>query len=441
MADRIAIIGAGMAGCEAALFLAERGIDVELYEMKPGHYSPAHKSPDFCELVCSNSLKASRLSSAAGLMKHEMRMLGSHLLPVADTCAVPAGGALAVDRKLFSGGVTELILREPHIKVIREKVTDIDESRITVIAAGPLLDSELAETLGKLTDGFLSFYDAAAPIVTRDSVDMEKLHAANRYGKGGEDYLNSFMNKEQYERFIDELVHARRAELHEHDKDQKVYEGCMPIEKLAERGLDAARFGPMKPVGLRDPDTGHRPWAAVQLRKENEEGTMFNIVGFQTNLAFPEQRRVFGLLPGLENAEFVRYGVMHRNSFIDSPKVLSRDQSLVGHPNIYVAGQLTGFEGYMESALSGLIAARSIYARLMGREFEYPPVYTMTGAMLRYIHSENKDFQPMGANMGLLPDIGKKIRDKQERYEAYAQRAVKYMEEYIEKEDSHENSN
>ena len=431
MTDKIAIIGAGMAGCEAALFLAERGVDVELYEMKPGHYSPAHKSPDFCELVCSNSLKASRLSSAAGLMKHEMRMLGSHLLPVADTCAVPAGGALAVDRKIFSERVTELILENPHITVTRERVTDIDPDRITIIAAGPLLDSELAAKLGELTEGFLSFYDAAAPIVTRDSIDMTRVFAANRYGKGGDDYLNSFMNKEQYEHFIDELVHARRAELHEHDKDQKVYEGCMPIEKLAERGLDAARFGPMKPVGLIDPTTGHRPWAAVQLRKENEEGTMFNIVGFQTNLAFPEQKRVFGMLPGLENAEFVRYGVMHRNSFIDSPKVLGYDQSLKDHPNTYVAGQLTGFEGYMESALSGLIAARSIYARLSGKKFEYPSLYTMTGAMLRYIHSENKDFQPMGANMGLLPDIGKKIRDKQERYSAYAERAVRYMEEYL----------
>ena len=431
MTDKIAIIGAGMAGCEAALFLAERGVDVELYEMKPGHYSPAHKSPDFCELVCSNSLKASRLSSAAGLMKHEMRMLGSHLLPVADTCAVPAGGALAVDRKIFSERVTELILENPHITVTRERVTDIDPDRITIIAAGPLLDSELAAKLGELTEGFLSFYDAAAPIVTRDSIDMTRVFAANRYGKGGDDYLNSFMNKEQYEHFIDELVHARRAELHEHDKDQKVYEGCMPIEKLAERGLDAARFGPMKPVGLIDPTTGHRPWAAVQLRKENEEGTMFNIVGFQTNLAFPEQKRVFGMLPGLENAEFVRYGVMHRNSFIDSPKVLGYDQSLKDHPNTYVAGQLTGFEGYMESALSGLIAARSIYARLSVKKFEYPSLYTMTGAMLRYIHLENKDFQPMGANMGLLPDIGKKIRDKQERYSAYAERAVRYMEEYL----------
>ena len=431
MTDKIAIIGAGMAGCEAALFLAERGVDVELYEMKPGHYSPAHKSPDFCELVCSNSLKASRLSSAAGLMKHEMRMLGSHLLPVADTCAVPAGGALAVDRKIFSERVTELILENPHITVTRERVTDIDPDRITIIAAGPLLDSELAAKLGELTEGFLSFYDAAAPIVTRDSIDMTRVFAANRYGKGGDDYLNSFMNKEQYEHFIDELVHARRAELHEHDKDQKVYEGCMPIEKLAERGLDAARFGPMKPVGLIDPTTGHRPWAAVQLRKENEEGTMFNIVGFQTNLAFPEQKRVFGMLPGLENAEFVRYGVMHRNSFIDSPKVLGYDHSLKDHPNTYVAGQLTGFEGYMESALSGLIAARSIYARLSVKKFEYPSLYTMTGAMLRYIHSENKDFQPMGANMGLLPDIGKKIRDKQERYSAYAERAVRYMEEYL----------
>lgn len=422
--NKFTVIGAGLAGCEAAWQIAESGFDVTLIEMKPQKFTPAHKSEYFAELVCSNSLKASRIESAAGLLKEEMARLGSLTVPIARACAVPAGGALAVDRNIFAKTVTEKIHCHPHIKIehrVADKICPSDDE-ILIIATGPLTDGALAGEIEKLCPGMLSFYDAAAPIVTADSVDMDKAFGASRYDRGGEsDYLNCPFNKEQYEHFIDELIHAEGAVVHDFD----VYEGCMPIEKLAKRGLDAPRFGPMKPVGLVDPATGHRPWACVQLRRENEAGTMFNLVGFQTNLKFGEQKRVFSMIPGLEHAQFVRYGVMHRNSFLDSPRVLNGDFSLRSHPRIFFAGQITGVEGYMESAASGLMAGINAVKRAAGEDTVILSKYTMIGALSRYISDESvKDFQPMGANFGILPPIEPKIRDKKERYKALAERAL-----------------
>ena len=422
--NKFTVIGAGLAGCEAAWQIAQSGYDVTLVEMKPVKFSPAHKSEYFAELVCSNSLKASRIESAAGLLKEEMARLGSLTVPVARECAVPAGGALAVDRNLFSQKVTEKIKSHPKIHIeyrVADEINPADDE-IVIIATGPLTDGALSGEIERLCPGMLSFYDAAAPIVTADSVDMSKAFGASRYDRGGEsDYINCPFNKEQYERFIDELVHAEGAVVHDFD----VYEGCMPIEKLAKRGPDAPRFGPMKPVGLVDPATGHRPWACVQLRRENEKGTMFNLVGFQTNLKFGEQKRVFGMIPGLENAEFVRYGVMHRNSFIDSPRVLDGDFSLRAYKNIFFAGQITGVEGYMESAASGIMAGINAVRRAEGREALILSEYTMIGALSHYISDGSvKDFQPMGANFGILPPIEPKIRDKKERYQALAERAL-----------------
>lgn len=427
----VVVVGAGLAGCEAANYLAGKGIKVTLYEQKPVKYSPAHKSMDFAELVCSNSFKAARIESAAGLLKEEMRHMESLCLRVADKCSVPAGGALAVDRYLFSSGVTAALKTNPNISIVYSEYTDIDTSVPTIIATGPLTEGRLADNLSSLCGGgMLSFFDAAAPIVTADSIDMTKASCASRYGKGGDDYLNCFFNKDSYNEFIEALVNAETAPMHLAEEDQRVYEGCMPIEKLAKRGNDAPRFGPMKPVGLTDPATGHRPWAAVQLRRENAEGTMFNIVGFQTNLKFPEQRRVFSMIPGLENAEFVRYGVMHRNTFLNSSEVLDISLSLKNSHNTYIAGQLSGFEGYMESACCGLLAAVSLYARLKGRT-AVPPEESMCGSLLRYITAENRDFQPMGANMGVLPPLDTEIRDKAQRYAAYSRRSLEKMEDFV----------
>lgn len=425
------VIGAGLAGTEAAWKIAEKGYKVTLYEQKPIKKSPAHKTDGFAELVCSNSLKASRLDSAAGLLKYEMEMLGSLTVGCAKQCAVAAGGALAVDRDEFSRLVTEKIKSHPNITVEYEVVDDIDtdEDCITIVATGPLTDGKMSQSIKALCGNYLSFYDAAAPIVTAQSINTDIAFGASRYGRGGEnDYLNCPFNKEQYENFINELVSAEGAVLHDFD----VYEGCMPIEKLAKRGLDAPRFGPMKPVGLTDPRTGHRPWAAVQLRRENASGTMYNIVGFQTNLKFPEQRRVFSMIPGLENAEFVRYGVMHRNSFLNSPKVLNSDFSLKTHKNIFFAGQITGVEGYMESAASGIIAGINAVRLYENKPSVKLPEVTMTGALSAYISDETvKDFQPMGANFGVLPPIEPKIRDKKERYAALSSRAVEALERVI----------
>lgn len=429
------VIGAGLAGTEAAWQIAVAGEKVTLYEQKPLKKSPAHKSDNFAELVCSNSLKAARIDSAAGLLKEEMARLGSLTVPLARECAVAAGGALAVDRNIFSSRVTEKIKSHPNITVKNAEVTDIplSEDEITIVATGPLTEGAMSGNIKNLCGDYLSFYDAAAPIVTADSIDMNIVFGASRYGRGGEsDYLNCPFNKEQYENFIHELVNAQGAVLHDFD----VYEGCMPIEKLAKRGKDAPRFGPMKPVGLTDPKTGRRPWAAVQLRRENSQGTMFNLVGFQTNLKFGEQKRVFSMIPGLENAEFVRYGVMHRNSFLDSPRLLSPAFQLRKQPNVFFAGQITGVEGYMESAASGIIAGKNAVRLARGKKFLSLPAVTMTGALSAYISDETvKNFQPMGANFGILPPIEPKIKDKKQRYAAFSERALSALERIIKDED------
>lgn len=421
------VIGAGLAGTEAAWQIAGAGYQVELYEMKGIRRSPAHKTDLFAELVCSNSLKASRIESAAGLLKEEMFMLGSLTVPVARGCAVPAGGALAVDRDIFSQQITDKIKSHKNITVINQVVDtlDTDDDTITIVATGPLTDGVLAENIKALVGEYLSFYDAAAPIVTAESVDMSKAFGASRYDRGGEDdYINCPFNKAEYENFINELVNAEGTVVHDFD----VYEGCMPIEKLAKRGLDAPRFGPMKPVGLIDPNTNHRPWACVQLRRENAKGTMFNLVGFQTNLKFGEQKRVFSMIPGLENAEFVRYGVMHRNSFLNSPKLLNSDFSLRSKKNIFFAGQITGVEGYMESAGSGILAGINAVRLAENKTPFVPEQDTMLGALCEYISDESvTNFQPMGANFGVLPPIEPKIRDKKERYKALADRAIRSL--------------
>ena len=429
------IIGAGLAGCEAALWLADAGVQVDLYEQKPGKFSPAHKSAGFAELICSNSLKAERPDSASGLLKLEMRTMGSHLLPAVETARVAAGGALAVDRDVFSAAVTDQVERHPNITIHREEVTSLEESAPVLVASGPLTEGALADAIAALTGNHrLSFYDAVAPIVTAESLDYDKVFAASRYGRGEADYLNCPFNKEEYEAFHGALIAAERAPLHDFDGDLTVYEGCMPIEVMAARGADTIRFGPLRPVGLRDPRTGHRPWANVQLRAENTDRTLYNLVGFQTNLKWGEQKRVFSMIPGLEHAEFIRYGVMHRNTFLESPRVLTAQQYLKEHPNVFFAGQITGFEGYMESAASGLLAARQILARLQGRPLPPPPPETMCGALLQYITTPNKDFQPMGANMGILPRTPEinAIRDKRERYAALSETAQQAMRAWVE---------
>lgn len=422
MKNKVTVVGAGLAGCEAAWSLANAGISVKLCEMKPQKFSPAHSSAGFAELVCSNSLKAARIESASGLLKAEMRLLGSLLLCCADCCAVPAGGALAVDRGEFSRLVTEKIGSHTLIEIVREEVETVPGGDV-IIATGPLTSETLANDIRRLCGGedFLHFFDAAAPIITVDSIDKSRAFTASRYGRGGEDYWNCPFNKEEYDAFYDALIAAESARIHDFDR---VYEGCMPVEVLAKRGRDSMRFGPLKPVGLRDPKTGRRPWAVAQLRLENVEGTLLNLVGFQTNLRFPEQERVFRMIPGLENAEFARFGVMHRNTFLQSPHLLNADFSLRAEPRIFFAGQITGVEGYMESAAGGIIAAIQMARRLNGKPPLDLPEETMTGSLVRYITAENSDFQPMGANMGILPALPVKIRDKQERYRALAERAL-----------------
>lgn len=427
------VVGAGLAGVEAAWQIAESGENVTLVEQKPAKKSPAHKSNNFAELVCSNSLKAKRHDSASGLLKEEMELLGSITVPVAKQFAVEAGGALAVDRDLFSKAVTEKIKAHPNINIEHREEDGIclDNDTITVIATGPLTDGKMSTAIKNLAGDYLSFYDAAAPIITAESINRDIVFGASRYGRGGDDdYLNCPFNKEHYENFINELVNAESAYVHDFD----VYEGCMPIEKLAKRGVDAPRFGPMKPVGLIDPATGHRPWACVQLRRENTQGTLFNLVGFQTNLKFSEQKRVFGMIPGLENAEIVRFGVMHRNSFINSPKILNADFSLRAHPNVFFAGQITGTEGYMESAAGGIMAGINAVRRSRGDSTLVLPQTTMIGALSRYISDEGvKNFQPMGANFGIMPPLENKIKDKKERYTALADRATEALKKEIEK--------
>ncbi len=426
---QITVIGAGLAGCEAAYAVANAGLPVTLIEMKPGKYTPAHTSPAFAELICSNSLKARRVESAAGLLKAEMKHLGSLCVPIAEECAVPAGGALAVNRDAFSAAVTDKIRSHPLITVEEREVTTLPQSGVTVVATGPLTADTLAADIAKLCGG-LHFYDAAAPIVSADSIDMNSAFRASRYDReetGDGDYINCPMNKEEYEAFYEALVNAETAPLHEFDK-LKVYEGCMPIEVLAKRGADTIRFGPMKPVGLRDPRTGHRPWAVLQLRAENTEGTLYNLVGFQTNLKFGEQKRVFGMIPALKNAEFMRYGVMHRNTFLQSPGFLGADFAVKDRRELFFAGQMTGVEGYMESAASGLLAGINAARLVKGEQPLVLPRETMMGALAAHVSTETADFQPMGANFGILPPLENHIRDKKQRYAALAARALDILE-------------
>ncbi len=404
---RVLVAGAGLAGCEAAWALAEAGVPVRLLDCKPGKMSPAHRSPDFGELVCSNSLKAARLDSAAGLLKEEMRRLGSLCMAAAADCAVPAGGALAVDRERFAAGITARVRNHPLIQVEEGELTDLPAEGVAVIATGPLTLDALADRIRQRCGGALSFFDAAAPIITAES--------------GAGDYLNCPLNREEYEAFHVALVTAETAPLHAFE----VYEGCMPIEVLAKRGADSIRFGPMKPVGLRDPRTGHRPWAVLQLRAENAAGTLYNLVGFQTNLKFGEQKRVFGMIPALRQAEYARYGVMHRNTFLDSPRLLTAGYQFRQEPRLFFAGQMTGVEGYMESASSGILAGKNAARMLKGLPPLILPRDTMMGALAGYVSDpEVRDFQPMGANFGILPPLPEQIRDKRLRYAALADRAL-----------------
>ncbi len=435
---RVSVIGAGLAGCEAAHQLAKFGISVDLVEMKPQKYTPAHHYPGFAELVCSNSLKASRPDSAAGMLKQEMRLFGSLVMESAEQCGVAAGGALAVDREKFSDYITRRIRENPLIRVIEQELDQIPEGEV-IIASGPLTSEPLAQAIQRLVElEGLSFFDAAAPIVSAESVNREIVFSASRYGEGEEgDYLNCPMNREEYERFYQALVEAESAPLKDFDRrDFKVYEGCMPIEVMAKRGPDTIRFGPLKPVGLRDPRTGYRPWACVQLRRENAEGSLYNLVGFQTNLKFGEQKRVFSMIPGLESAEFLRYGVMHRNTFLDSPRLLDAHFCLRAEPRIHFAGQITGVEGYTESAASGIFAGNHLARRLTSRPEITLPRTTMLGALAAYISDPTvTDFQPMGANMGILPPLDESVRNKKERYRQISARGYTVLRELLESEE------
>ena len=428
--NKITVIGAGLAGCEAAHKLSSLGFSVRLCEMKPEKRTPAQKSDGFAELVCSNSLKAMRLESAAGLLKEEMRRLGSVTMEAAERTSVAAGGALAVDRELFSEYITDKIKSDPNIEIVTGEVTELPSEGIVIVATGPLTSDALAESLRQKFGGTLSFFDAVAPIVAADSIDMNRVFMGARYDRGEADYINCPMERDEYDAFYDALVSAERAPLHDFDvADPKVYEGCMPIEVMAGRGRDTLRYGPLRPVGLIDPHTGRRPWANIQLRKENAAGTMYNIVGFQTNLKFGEQKRVFSMIPGLEHAEFVRYGVMHRDTFMDSPRLLSKSLSLKSEPRLFFAGQFTGVEGYTESAATGILAGINAARFANGEEPLVLPPETMLGALVNYITDESVDnFQPMGANMGILPPLEKKIRHKDERYAALAERAIAGLE-------------
>ena len=434
MSKKAAVIGGGFAGVEAAVQLARRGFRVDLYEMKPHRYSPAHSSENLAELVCSNSFKAERLASAAGLLKTEMERLGSVCVECAKQTKVPAGGALAVDRDKFSSLVTARIAEIENINVIRREVSALPEADCVIIAAGPLASDALSPVLDSLCGEGLHFFDAAAPIVSADSIDPDHSFAQSRYDRGGEDdYINCPMNKEEYELFYEALITAEGAHLHDVDKKKDVYEGCMPVEVLAKRGKDAIRYGPMKPVGLIDPNTGHRPWAVLQLRKENDKGTLYNLVGFQTNLKFGEQQRVFSMIPALKNAKFERFGVMHRNTFIDSPRLLNSGFQLRKDPHIFFAGQITGVEGYMESAASGILAGKNAVRALRGEVPLVLPRETMIGSLLGYISDDTvRDFQPMGANFGVIPPLEEHIRDKKQRYAALSQRALEALAPFLE---------
>ncbi len=428
----VKVVGAGLAGCEAAWQLAKRGVEVELIEMKPHKRTPAHVSDDFAELVCSNSLRSDELSNAVGLLKEEMRRLGSVIMECADRHRVPAGGALAVDRTAFAAAVTEKVRSHPLITVREEEITDIPEGRV-IIATGPLTADRLAEKLSELDrDGKpLNFYDAAAPIVTKDSVDMDSAYFASRYGKGTPDYINCPMTEAEYKAFREELCTAQEAEMHGFD-DGGVFEGCMPIEVMARRGEDTMRFGPMKPVGLPDPRTGRDPYAVVQLRKDNLEGTIYNIVGFQTHLKFPEQKRVFSMIPALKNAEFVRYGVMHRNTYLNSPKLLDRYYRLKERPEVSFAGQMTGVEGYVESSASGMLVGIETAREVLGLEPVNFPAETAIGALALYVSGGAvANFQPMNINFGIIEPLGYKVKGKRNKNMEISKRSLEIIDRLV----------
>lgn len=434
----VSVYGAGLAGCEAAWQLAERGIEVKLYEMKPIKYSPAHHSPGFAELVCSNSLRSDRVTNAVGLLKEEMLRLGSIIMEAANETRVPAGSALAVDRDKFSAYITEKISSHPNITIINQEVSSISDNEISIIATGPLTSEPMAKYISdKLGCGSLHFFDAAAPIVDFATVNMETAYFASRYGKGSPDYINCPMSKEEYDAFYEALVNAQEAELKEFDKVEQqnitVFEGCMPVEIMAKRGYETLRYGPLKPVGLEDPKTGKEAYAVVQLRKENVDGSMYNLVGFQTHLTYPEQKRVFRMIPGLENAEFLRYGTMHRNTYINSPGILAPDYSMIDHPEVFFAGQMTGVEGYVESAGSGLVAGINAALKILntGAEKIIFPETTMIGAMAAYVSRGGLGgrFTPMNANFGIIEPLGYRVKGgKVAKYEVLATRALEEID-------------
>ncbi|MHB1126603.1 MAG: FADH(2)-oxidizing methylenetetrahydrofolate--tRNA-(uracil(54)-C(5))-methyltransferase TrmFO [Bacillota bacterium] len=430
--ETISIIGGGLAGCEAAWQLAEQDIEVILYEMRPAMMTPAHRSAGLAELVCSNSLRSNSLSNAVGVLKEEMRRCGSLIISCADIHSVPAGDALAVDRHRFSDAITDKIASHPRINIVREEVTRVPEEGIKIIASGPLTSDALAQEIQNITGPRLYFYDAAAPIISGESIDYDAVFAQSRYGKGDDDYINCPMDEEQYERFFTELVNAQTHPLKEFEKPV-YFEGCMPVEVLAARGKQTLLYGALKPVGLVDPRTGTRPYAVVQLRREDREGTLFNMVGFQTNLKWPEQQRVFSLIPGLEGADFVRYGFMHRNTFIHSPSLLFPTMQARADSNIFFAGQITGVEGYVESAASGLVAGLNAGRMIRGLDALVFPPETVIGSLCRYITSaDDQLFQPMKANFGILPPLEERIRNKQERNAFLALRALRGIDTFRE---------
>ena len=427
----VKVIGAGLAGCEAAYQLSKRGIKVKLYEMKPKKFSPAHSDENLAEIVCSNSFKSNLKTNACGLLKEELRMLGSLLIHIADEVKVPAGQALAVDRELFSKRVTQEIEKIDNIEIIREEVTNIDVDEYTIIATGPLTSDVLYKEIQNLIkEDSLHFYDAAAPIIEKDSIDMNIAFYGDRYGKGDSSYINLPMNEEEYKTFYNELINADVVTLHEFEK-REIFEGCMPVEVMAKRGEDTLRYGPLKPVGFLDPRTEKRPYAIVQLRQDNSAKTLYNMVGFQTNLKYGEQKRVFSMIPGLKNAEFVKYGVMHRNTFINSTKLLDETYCMKNNEKIYFAGQITGVEGYVESIASGLVSAINLANKLNGKERLTFDRKNMIGALSKYISTENDKFQPMNANFGILPPLEMKIKDKMDRYEKMSERSINILREKI----------
>ncbi len=429
--QKIKIIGGGLAGAEAAYYLAKNGIKVALYEIKPNKTTPAHTSNNYAELVCSNSLKSNDVyGNAAGLLKEELRALGSLIIEAADKTRVPAGNALAVDREKFSEYVTEKLKGEKNIEHISKEVTKIDLDEYTIVATGPLTTDSLSENIKAIVGENLSFFDASAPVIDFESIDMNSAFFGDRYDKGNGDHVNCPMTKEEYLEFMDALTKAERAKLHDFE-NTAVFEGCMPVEIMAARGTDTLRFGPLKPVGLTDPKTGRWAYACLQLRKEDENGTMYNMVGFQTNLTFGEQKRVFSIIPALRNAEYLRYGVMHRNTFINSPKVLGKDYALKDYPKVYFAGQITGVEGYVESAASGLMSAIYLKRKLENKKCVTVSDKTVLGALAKYITTENKDFEPMNANFGILPPLDRIVRDKAERKRLMAERSLNEISEFI----------